>query len=206
MDPKKYYSIVMHATVQQFREGKRVNDGQQGSIHPEWLGLPRDINMEQEIPIWTWVNNHSVWLAVFTAEEEQESMARHFQGWGWKSDKIAKLRNFAWFSAKVDMYCIPLEGVEISPIEGDSELVQHVGTTYLGACCYTTVKEFVDVEYRTDYLLDRMSDAVDENLTEMDATILAPVQAWFKDQRELRYIAQQAHNAAKTDPKKGKAS
>ena len=140
MDPKKYYSIVMHATAQQFREGKRVNDGQQGSIHPEWLGLPRDIDMEQEIPIWTWVNNHSVWLAVFTAEHEYGSMARHFRGCGWKSDKVAKLRNFAWFSAKVDMYCIPLDGVEISPIKGDPELVQtsraHGSTTlWLATTC-----------------------------------------------------------------------
>ena len=206
MDPKKYYSIVMHATAQQFREGKRVNDGQQGSIHPEWLGLPRDVGMEQEIPFWTWVNNHSVWLAVFTAEHEYGSMARHFRGRGWKNDEIAKLRNFAWFSAKVDMYCIPLDGVEISPIQGDPELVQHVGTTYLGACCYKTIKEFIDVKYRTDYLLDLMCEAVDDNLPKLDATILAPVQAWFKAQRKLRYAAEQAHNAAKTNPKEEKAS
>ena len=202
MDPKKYYSIIMHTVVQQFRAKTKAP----AIENPTWYGLPRGVDMAQEIPVWTWVDDRAVWLAVFTAEEEQESMARHFRGCGWKNDEIAKLRNFAWFSAKVDMHCIPLDGVEISPIKGDPELVQHVGTTYLGACCYKTVKEFIDVEYRVDYLLDLMCEAVDENLTKLDATILAPVQAWFKDQRELRYAAQQAHNAAKTDPKKGKSS
>lgn len=201
MDPKHYLSILLQNLAAQANAARLADPTQ--TFKQDWLGLPKQVIMNQETPVWSYADERAVWLALFCAEEEDEGMTSHFRRCGWKNNEIAKLRNFAWFSAKVEVYCIPLAGVELNVVKGDPELVQHVGTAYLGSCCYKTIKEFVDVKHRTDYLLDLMSDAVDENLPKLDAVILAPVRAWFQDQRELRYAAQQAHFAALAAKKGG---
>lgn len=83
---------------------------------------------------------------LFDAEDEHQSMRHHFiKECGWTESQYRKIKDCAWFSAKVSAW---KNGEELA-------------STYLGACCYETVEEFY-TEYHDDYFAQMMQDVVAE--------------------------------------------
>ena len=83
---------------------------------------------------------------LFEAEPECMSMRQHFiKECGWTESQYRKIKDCAWFSAKVSAW---KNGEELA-------------STYLGACCYETVEAFY-TEYHDDYFAQMMQEAVTE--------------------------------------------
>ena len=81
---------------------------------------------------------------LFDAEEEDHSMRQRFvKECGWTESRYRKIKNYAWFVAKVTAW---KDGVEFA-------------AEYLGACCYETVDEFY-TKYKDDYLADMIKEVV----------------------------------------------
>ena len=81
---------------------------------------------------------------LFDTEEEDRSMRQHFiKECGWTESQYQKIKNHAWFSAKVTAW---KDGIELA-------------STYLGACCYKNVEEFY-TKYKDDYLADMIKGVV----------------------------------------------
>lgn len=83
---------------------------------------------------------------LFDAEPEHACMRQHFiKECGWTESQYRKIKDFAWFSAKVSAW---KNGEELA-------------STYLGACCYETVEAFY-TEYHDDYFAQMMQEVVTE--------------------------------------------
>lgn len=83
---------------------------------------------------------------LFDAEEEHTSMRQHFiKECGWKESWYRKIKDRAWFCAKVSAW---KNGKELA-------------STYLGCCCYETVEEFY-TKYHDDYFAQMMQEVVTE--------------------------------------------
>jgi len=85
-------------------------------------------------------------IICFEAEPEEVSARRHFvKECGWTEAQYRKIKDFAWFSAKV-------------PAWKDGE---EKGAAYLGCCSYRTAEEFYTV-YKDEYFADMVKEALDE--------------------------------------------
>ena len=81
---------------------------------------------------------------LFDAEEEDRSMREHFiKECGWTESEYRKIKNCAWFVAKVTAW---KDGIELA-------------AKYLGGCCYETVEAFYTT-YKDDYLADMINEVV----------------------------------------------
>lgn len=86
------------------------------------------------------------YLITFEAEPEEISARRHFiKECGWTEAEFRKIKDFAWFCAKVSAY---KDGEEM-------------GSDYLGCCSYKTVKEFYTT-YKNGYFADMVANAITE--------------------------------------------
>lgn len=102
----------------------------------------------------------------FEAEPEDLSMRHHFvKECRWTQAQYAKIRDFAWFSAKVTIW---KDGEELA-------------AEYLGACCYETEDEFWTV-YESDYFADMVRQCAKEV---GDLQLLAQVLPWHAAFREV---------------------
>lgn len=155
-----------------------------------------DVKMGETVAVAMTSRNHPngsftaiVWT--FTAEEEEQSVRRHFElVCGWDPQEVKKLtrRKHAWFCARVDAVLIRYE----SSLEVSTE---HLGTDYLGACLYDSITDFV-VRYRRDYLLDMMHECLPDvdtlesrrRLTVYDVNIVADADAALTERKRERYI------------------
>jgi hypothetical protein len=105
------------------------------------------------------------YVVCFEAEEEMVSLRRHFiQECGWTEAQYRKIRDFAWFSAKVSLW---RHGKELA-------------VEYLGACCYKTEDEFWTA-YEGDYFADMVRECAQET---KDLALLAVVEPWHAAFRE----------------------
>ena len=83
---------------------------------------------------------------LFEAEPELVSPRQHFiKECGWTEAEYRKIKNFAWFAARVSAW---KDGVEL-------------GVAYLGCCSYRTVEEFYTA-YRDDYFAQMAREVVDQ--------------------------------------------
>ena len=83
---------------------------------------------------------------LFEAQEEDIPMREHFiKECGWTESQYRKIKNYAWFSARVSAW---KNGEELA-------------STYLGACCYETVEEFY-TKYHDDYFAQMVQEVVAE--------------------------------------------
>ena len=85
-------------------------------------------------------------IICFEAKPEDISMRDHFIRYcGWSEKEYRRIRDFAWFCAKVSAW---KDGKEL-------------GTAYLGGCCYKTVKEFY-TKYKDAYFEDMVREVLAE--------------------------------------------
>ena len=83
---------------------------------------------------------------LFDAEEEYISMRQHFiKECGWTESQYMKIKDCAWFCAKVSAW---KDGEELA-------------SEYLGFCCYETVEEFY-TKYHDDYFADMVREVIVE--------------------------------------------
>jgi len=86
------------------------------------------------------------YVVCFEAEPEDISMRRHFiKECGWTESRYRKIKNYAWFSAKVSVW----------------KDAKELATDYLGACCYKT-KEVFYTTYVGDYFADMVNNCAEE--------------------------------------------
>lgn len=105
------------------------------------------------------------YVVCFEAEPEDMSMHRHFvKQCGWTPAQYRKIKDFAWFSAKVTLW---KDGKELA-------------CEYLGACCYKTEEEFYTT-YEGDYFADMVWTCAREA---GDRSLLAVVEPWHSAFRE----------------------
>lgn len=99
------------------------------------------------------------YVVCFEAEEEYTGMRHRFIGeCKWSASEFRKIKDFAWFSAKVSVW---KAGVELA-------------AEYLGACCYETEDEFW-TKFEGDYFCDMVHTCAQEI---KDPQLLAQVDAW----------------------------
>ena len=104
------------------------------------------------------VKNFGDYTVTFEAEKEYVGMRHHFiRECGWTASQFAKIKNFAWFCAKVSIW---KSGVELA-------------TDYLG-CCYKSENEFFTL-FESDYFSDMVHNCASEIA---DAALLQAVNAW----------------------------
>lgn len=85
-------------------------------------------------------------IICFEAQPEDISMHHHFiKECGWTEDQYAEIEDFAWFSAKISAW------------QNGKEL----GSAYLGACCYKTEEEFIEID-GSGYMPQMIEEAVEE--------------------------------------------
>ena len=83
---------------------------------------------------------------LFDAEEEDIPMRQHFiKECGWSESRYRKIKDYAWFCAKVSAW---KNGEELA-------------STYLGCCCYETVEAFY-TKYHDDYFAQMVQEVVTE--------------------------------------------
>lgn len=83
---------------------------------------------------------------LFEAQKEHISMRQHFiKKRGWKESWYRKIKDCAWFSARVSAW---KNGEELA-------------STYLGCCCYETVEEFYTT-YHDGYFADMVHEVIVE--------------------------------------------
>jgi hypothetical protein len=100
------------------------------------------MEMDMTIP----VKVFGEYVVCFEAEAEYQSLRSHFvKQCGWTEAQLRKIKNFAWFSAKVTVW---KDGKELA-------------CEYLGACCYKTEEEFYTV-YESDYFSDMVHTCASE--------------------------------------------
>ena len=81
---------------------------------------------------------------LFEAEEEDRSMRQHFIiECGWTENQYRRIKNCAWFVAKVTAW---KDGIELA-------------AEYLGGCCYEAVEDFY-TKYKDNYLADMIKEVV----------------------------------------------
>lgn len=81
---------------------------------------------------------------LFDTEEEDRSMRQHFiKECGWTESQYRKIKNHAWFVAKVTAW---KDGIELA-------------AEYLGCCCYKAVEDFY-TKHKDDYLADMIKEVV----------------------------------------------
>lgn len=105
------------------------------------------------------------YVVCFEAEPEDVGMRHHFvKECGWTDAQYRKIKDCAWFSAKVTIWC---DGKELA-------------TDYLGCCSYTTEEEFY-TRYEGDYFADMVHECASEI---QDQTLTAAVNTWRNKFRE----------------------
>ena len=99
------------------------------------------------------------YVVCFEAEEETLGMRHHFiRECGWSEKQFRRIRDYAWFSAKVTLW----------------KAGKELAAEYLGACCYKTEDEFW-TEYEGDYFCDMVHTCA---LETKDAMLIADVDKW----------------------------
>lgn len=105
------------------------------------------------------------YVVCFEAEPEEIGMRHHFiKECGWTDAQYRRIKNSAWFSAKVAVW---RNGKELA-------------TEYLGCCCYTTEEEFWTT-YEGDYFADMVHSCA---LEIKDPVLTFSVNSW-RDQFRL---------------------
>ncbi len=95
----------------------------------------------------------------FEALSEHVDMRKHFvKECGWTPGQFARIKHFAWFTAKVSIW------------KGGEELA----TEYLGCCAYKSPTEFFR-ELENDYFSDMVHNCADEI---GDPDLQSAVAAW----------------------------
>lgn len=86
-------------------------------------------------------------IICFEAEPETniDKRKHYIKECGWTEAQYRKIKNYAWFSAKVSAW---KDGEEL-------------GTAYLGGCCYKTEEEFYTV-YKDEYFAQMVTEAIEE--------------------------------------------
>jgi hypothetical protein len=125
--------------------------------------------------------NFGEYTFCFDAEDEDISMREHFIAeCGWSQKDYARIRDYAWFCAKVTVW---KDGEEL-------------GSDYLGACCYKTEKQFYTT-YKGDYFADMVRECAGET---KDPALIAIVDNWhtkLRIQTDKRIAAKQAKREAR---------
>jgi hypothetical protein len=135
--------------------------------------------------VWEFATADALYMAVFEAQPEHLNRTRHFKECGWTPAQIRKLAGTAWFGAAVDLWRMKVEHMPTSVLGVGTGGPELLNTQYLGACSYTDEAEFY-IEYRGDYLLDLIGEA----LTEAQLGGTAP-HTWVQDAQRTRWEAQQ---------------
>lgn len=82
------------------------------------------------------------YIITFSDEEEEMSARQHFiKDCGWTESQYRKIKNFAWFCAKVSVW-------------KDGKVLAE---EYLGACSYESAEQFYTT-YKGDYFADMVAE------------------------------------------------
>ena len=104
------------------------------------------------------------YVVCFEAEPETLSMRHHFiKECRWTEAQYRKIKDFAWFSAKVTIW----------------KDAKELAANYLGTCCYLTEEDFYTV-YKGDYFADKVRECAREI---NDPALTQAVKAWHADFR-----------------------
>lgn len=106
------------------------------------------------------VKNFGDYIVTFEAEPEVDvRMRTHFiKECGWTERQYRKIKDCAWFSAKVSIW----------------KAGKELATEYLGCCCYTTEEEFYTT-YEGAYFADMVRTCANEI---NDPVLTQTVDAW----------------------------
>ena len=103
-------------------------------------------------PIWAErkVAEQDGFTITLSFEDEDMNMRDHFiNDCGWPADQFNEIKNYYWFTAKVTAYKGTIK----------------CGCTYLGACCYKTLKDVLGSDTSTmlgGYLPQLIEEAIEE--------------------------------------------
>lgn len=110
------------------------------------------------------VKTFGEYIVCFDAENEEISARYLFtQECGWTEKEYARIRNYAWFCARVSLW------------KNGEEL----GAEYLGCCSYRTESAFY-TRYEGDYFADMVRTLAHET---KNAELIASVHAWHEKLR-----------------------
>jgi hypothetical protein len=125
------------------------------------------------------VINFGEYSFCFEAVDEPISMRYHFiSECGWSEKEYNRIRNFAWFCARVSIW---RDGEELH-------------CEYLGACSYRTEKQFYTT-YKGEYFADMVRECANET---KDSTLITQVKEWHEKLRlatDARIAKKQAKRA-----------
>lgn len=103
--------------------------------------------------------NLGAFIVAFEAMPEHLSARQHFiRDCGWSESEFRKIKNFAWFTARVSVW---LNGEELA-------------SDYLGCCSYGTESEFY-ITHKGDYFADMVFNCAQDS---QNAELLTLVNAW----------------------------